>query len=251
MNKILLTMMIYPQNHAMWDIYNRHTGARLKAYAERHGFALVVLYDFYPEHRNWSWARIMWCRDAMQNGLVKDGDVITMIDADSLVMDGRMPPEFGADFSIAMESTGCLCAGLFSIRVSDWSRKFVSWVCSEELAARNTGNPSWGVWHENLAIYQALGMDFGAEPDTMGTTNNSPFSREELIQHVKVLPVQWNVTVHPDDYIPDPDKTDKVLKDMYRKDLEVPFDQIIIRHFAGGRIYKPLFDKYAQTPMKL
>ncbi len=246
MTKIFLTMCAYPDGHEMLKIYHEKVRPRFVKFSEMHGFEFVEFTED-VSGRNWSWARLFWCKRRMET--LVDGDIITMMDADCCIVDGRYPPEWPGDFSVARESTGVLCAGLFSIRVSEWSRKFIDTICSEELHYKNRDLQSWSVWHENDAIYHMLGLNWGEQMDQIGTRDTTPFTKQELLERVHIIPVEWNVTVDPDDYIPAMDKTDEVLRDCYRPDLHKSIDETLVRHFAGGRIYKPLINRYFERDM--
>lgn len=248
MTKIFLTMCSYPDGHQMTQLFETLVRPRFEAYSGKHGFEFVVFTEDFSG-RNWSWARLFWCKQRMLT--LNDGDVITMMDADSCIVDGRHPPEWPGDFNVAIESTGVLCAGLFSIRVSDWSRKFINYICSEEFHFKNRELPSWKVWHENDAIYHLLGLEWGQTPEHIGTRLSTPYTRDELLQHVHIIPVEWNVTVDPEDVINEMDDTDKVLAQLLKPELIRDINHTLVRHFAGGRIYKPLINRYFEKEMIL
>jgi hypothetical protein len=260
MKKILLTACAFPEKHPFLVIFEEKIKPRLVKYCEKHDFELIVIDKIKSSYRDWSWMKMFWVKENIDE--FQDGDVITYIDADCCIMDGREPFIFDVDFSVVQESTGCLCAGFWSIIISDWSRKFIEEICSEERHEKNKGLGSWQTWHENDAIYHLLGLNWGQNISEIGTRETTPFTIEELKEHVKILPAKWNVTYNPNDVDwsknnykvgdkSDPDWIYKIISNYYNPDRYCSFDDTIIRHLSGGTLYRDWANKYFNKEIKL
>ena len=249
--KILITHCDFPETHMMHSCFPAITKPRFEQYAFKHGFEFnIVKNSDAPAGFNLGFAKVHWVKEAMKD--LQNGDVITYMDCDCVIVDGREPAIFDKDFSIVMESTGCLCmGGTWSVRVSGWSRTFFYELCSVERNEANKGNGSWDVWHENDAIYHVLGLNWGQSYSDIGTRENCPFTKDNLKRHVQFLPTKWGVTFNPDDNITRDFAALKTIRECYRPDLYVPVDQTIVRHLSAGSFWEPFANDYFNKPMIL
>jgi hypothetical protein len=260
MRKIFLTACMYPEGDRSRISFMQRTKPRFLEYCNIHGFEYVEIGKNLAEPYPCGWSKLYWMKQNMP--LLSDGDVITYMDADCCIMDGRFDAVFDADFSIVQESTGCLCmGGTLSIRVSDWSKRFIDEMCSEERQAKNKDLESWKFWHENDAVYHVLGLEWGKPLSTMGTRNTTPFTKNELKEHVKILLSAWGCTFQPDDIDlkkvnvkkikSDPNRWYYTVSQYVKKDLHCPFDDIIVRHLSAGTLHLPWADRYYNLKMKV
>jgi hypothetical protein len=259
MKKYFITLCTYPKNHKVRIVYEKKTRPRFIKYCQIHGFEFVEITKNEAAPYEIPFAKIFWINKNM--GRFNDGDVITYMDIDCCIMDGRFPAVFDADFSIVQESTGILCMGTWSIRISEWSRRFINEMCSDKLQEINKGLSHWNTWQDNDAIFQILGLEWGQDPKMMGTRNTTPFTKEELEQHIKILPANWGCTFHPDDTnlftnigfngVKDSNKTYRVVARFVKKERYCPFDEIIVRHLAAGTMMLPWADRYYNKKMKI
>lgn len=247
MRKIILTVCVYEPEHPMINLFNTHIKPRIDEYCLKHGFEFIVLDKFQPYHRDWSWAKIQEAQRLMLE--MDNGDLIVLMDADSIIMDSEMSLIFEKDIAIAHETTGCLCMGLMAIKVSDFSRKFVDAMCDEDRHEKNKHTSSWQIWHENDAIYHICGINWGEQPERVGTRDTTPFTIDELKENVLFLPPEYNVTFNPND-TNDPTDGYRTIGSLARPERIVEMGNIFIRHLAGGVIYEPLADKYFNYKMR-
>jgi hypothetical protein len=247
MRKIFLTLCTYPNNHSAKIIYERETKPRFLKYCEKHGFEFYEITKNVAEPYDVSFAKMFWIAELLP--YLNNGDIITYMDIDCCIVDGRIPAIFEKDFSIAFESTGVLCMGMWSLKISDWTEKFINIFCSDEIQEENKDIPSWQLWHDNDAIYRLLGLEWGQGEELIGTRNTTPFTKEELKEHVGILPVEWDVTYDPDFIIQNPDNSDKIIMQCFKPELRKNIDQTIVRHLSAGSIFKPLAQRYFNKPM--
>ena len=247
MRKIILTVCAYDLEHPMLNLFNTHIKPRIDEYCLKHGFEFIVLDKFQPYHRDWSWAKIQEAQRLMLE--MDNGDLIVLMDADSIIMDSEMSLIFEKDIAIAHETTGCLCMGLMAIKVSDFSRKFVDAMCDEDRHEKNKHTSSWQIWHENDAIYHICGINWGEQPDRVGTRDTTPFTIEELKENVLFLAPEYNVTFNPED-IETPLNAYANIEKYARKERFVKMNNILIRHLAGGMIYEKWAEKYFNYKMR-
>jgi hypothetical protein len=250
MRKIFITYCDYPLGHLRREIYEKYTKPRFIAYCDKHGFEFIPIMENIATPRNLGFAKVFWIKQNMAN--LADGDVITYMDIDCCIMDGRVSAIFDADFSIVRESTGCLCmGGTWSVKISDWSRKFIEEMCSEERHQKSCHLGSWNVWHENDAVYHVLGLNWGQEMTEMGTRDTTPFTKEEIFKHVKILPVEWGVTYNPND-TNNPPNYYKTIAQYFRPENYRSIDDTIVRHLSASSMLEDWAEeKYFKIPMKI
>jgi hypothetical protein len=250
--KYFITYCDFPKGHKARDTYELHTRPRFIKYCEKHEFIFTEISTNLASPYNLGFAKVFWIKQNMDK--LQDGDIVTYMDIDCCIMDGTKDAVFDKDVSVVMESTGVLCmGGAWSIRISEWSRKFIDAMCSDELQKKNKDLQSWNTWHENDAIYHILGIEWGQGFESIGTRNTTPFTREELIEHTQLLPVNWGVTFHPDD-TPMDDKCFwiyKIIAKYFKPERFCDYDDIIVRHLSAGTMYEEWANKYYNKEMKV
>jgi len=261
MKKILLTYCDYPATHPTRLKYEQYTKHRFLEYSYIHNFEFIEINENCAKPYNLGFAKVFWIQQNWNN--FKPGDVITYMDIDCCIMDARIPAIFDKDFSIVQESTGCLCmGGTWSLIVSDWSKIFIDGMCSHERQVINKDLPSWKTWHENDAIYHVLGLNWGAPVETIGSRETTPFNKETLNRHVRILEAKWGVTYNPDDIDwdknsfllydqADPDGGYKIIGQYYNPERYYSIENTIVRHLSAGTMNLPWAEKYYSTKMKI
>lgn len=260
MKKYFITYCDYYKGHPKRVLYEQKTKPRFIEYCKLHNFIFIEIVENIATPYFTSFSKMFWIQKNIN--LFNDGDVITYMDIDCCIMDGRYPFIFDADFSIVQESTGTLCmGGIWSFKISEWSRRFIDEFCSTKRQEDNKNLKSWKAWADNDAIFHILGLEWGQSPDMMGTRNTTPFTAEELKKHVKILPAKWGCTFQKDDTnllkkIPfdgksDSNKTYRVISTFAKKDRACSFDEIIVRHLSAGTFLLPWADRYYNTKMKV
>ena len=251
MRKIFITYIDYPPGHNATIIYNAHTKPRFLEYCKIHGFEFVEITTNLAHPYNLGFAKLFYIRDIINT--LNDGDVITYMDVDCCIMDSRKAPIFEKDFAIVQESTGCLCmGGTWSLRVSDWSKRFIKEICSDEIQAKNKHLPTWKVWHENDAVYHVIGLEWATPLSEMGKRNTTIFTIDEINEHVQILPTEWGMTFCAEDTALDYSYyySYNVISQYERTDINCTFDTCIVRHLSAGTMYENWANRYFNTPMK-
>jgi hypothetical protein len=224
------------------DHFLKYHSPRNKTYCGYHDFEYIEILDIknqIPYHRGIVWDRFFLIRDWILSEKIKEGDIISMIDADICIVNGTQsfePPE-GKSFAYAIDSCNTHCMGAVSIRVSNWSKEMLNYLLSESRYDKFKNNPFWKVFHEQASWYSLAGIDdVFADPkqkswmdfDHKGwcsTDKNQPvYSIEDLEKNVDILPVEWNVTSWHDtnQFYKIPTTSGKV-------------EDVIFRHFAGSK----------------
>ena len=227
---------------------------RNQKYCDYHGFEYIEVKDFnfLPascKQRHVFWYRFFLIRHWINTGFLKEGNVISHLDADVCIVNGSrsFEPSAGKSFAYAIDSCNTHCMGVFSLRITDWSKQMLSNLLSEDRWNKFKGNPFWQTFHDQASWYSLAGIkDTFADPDQPGwntiehlgwnsTKKNDPvYSLKELYENVEILPVEWGVTNwnQKNEYFRFPTKTNN------RKD-------VIFRHFAGGSWHRD----WAEVPI--
>jgi hypothetical protein len=257
----LITYCDYSINHFKRLKYEQNTKPRFLKYAQLHNFKFVEINENCAAPYNLGFAKVFWIKQNWNN--FNPGDIIAYMDIDCCVMDATIPPVFEKDFSIVMESTGVLCmGGLWSLRVSDWSKLFIDEMCSIKRQEENKDLQSWKTWHENDVIYHVLGLNWGEKYEQMGTRNSTPFNQTELFEHIEFLDSKWGNTFNFDDvdwqqnHFKLNDTNDKNWIYKVIKQYAIPerchtIENTIIRHLSAETMFIDWANNYFNTPLKI
>lgn len=242
--KYLLCIASYEDDRQRhFEIYH---SPRNKEYARLHGFKYIEIRNLneIPEHcrrRKIVWYRFFLIRYWIEKGVLKEGDIISQIDADVCIVNGKLPlqPSEGKSFAYAIDSCNTHCMGVFSLRINKWTRRMLNHLLDEGRWSKYKDTPFWQMFHEQASWYSLAGIkDTFADPDQPGwntienlgwcsTKDNNPiYSLEELKANVEILPVEWNVT--------DFSKSSKYFRFPTKTDEKT---DVIFRHFAGGKYW--------------
>ena len=118
MNKFLFVIVNYPD----WrqDFYAKYTRQHNKNYCSKHGFEYIEFNgekDSFRGHPTW-W-KFSKVRDFIQDGTLKEGDVLTHVDADMCIKDDRVGLISNKSFSYAIDSCNTHCMGLYSMKINE------------------------------------------------------------------------------------------------------------------------------------
>ena len=238
MKKVLFVMADYPD----WrqKFFEKWMSPRNKEYAKLHGFEYREIKSLprEPDGNFWrgspTWLKHKVVSDWINSGDLKEGDIVSHIDADLAVVktDKSFQPSEGKSFAYAVDSCNTHCMGAYSIRVSEWSKNMLNHMLDEKFFNRMKNNPHWQTFREQAAWYTMSGIvshswvPFTDMPNYgfhSHITNEMIYSLEELDTHVDVLPTEWNVT-----HCVGEGFNDYFMVPTHRKDT-------IFRHFAGGQ----------------
>lgn len=245
MNKFLMVIAMYRDSRQ--DFFESHMSPRNKEYCEKHGFQyLEYKSGLEPYRGNMTWLKFTIVRDLINNGTLKDGDVLTHLDADMCIVDTSKPYVTNKSFTYSIDSGNTHCMGSYSIKINDWSKKMIDLILDEvrynQLNNRMTvheafGHTSsfWGEFREQASWYSLAGIKrhswepFWNLPDNGWHSDKNEFtvySLEELYEHVEILPTAWNVTEMSGE------------SNCQFNINKCEKDDIIIRHFAGGQNWR-------------
>ncbi len=242
--KYLLCIASYQDDRQ--ELFVKHHSPRNREYCKIHDFKYIEITDLkeIPEHcrrRKIVWYRFFLIRYWIEKGILKEGDIISQIDADIVIINAKLPlqPSEGKSFAYAIDSCNTHCMGVFSLRVNKWTRRMLNLLLDEDRWSKYRDAPFWEMFHEQASWYSLAGIkDTFADPQQPGwntienlgwgsTKRNDPvYTVDELKKNVEILPVEWNVTdfVGGSKYFRFPTKTQN------RTD-------IIFKHFAGTKYW--------------
>jgi hypothetical protein len=249
--KILLVFANY--NDERQNFFNTHMSPRNEQYANNHGFEYLELKEnLYRYRDSYTWLKFTVLEQMLEEDYIKDGDVVTHLDADMCVVKTEIPYETSKSFSYSIDSGNTHCMGSFSIKVNEWTRKLVSDIISVE--RYNTLNDAvsrherfgyvnsfWHEFREQASWYSLAGIKRHSDESFWNLPNNgwhsdknewTVYSLEELNENVELLPTAWNVTEMEGE-----SSCEFLINKVNKKD-------VIIRHFAGGQEWrKEWFDR--------
>jgi hypothetical protein len=88
-------------------------------YADKHGFEYLELREnLYKYRGSYTWLKFTILEQMLEEGYIKDGDLITHLDADMCVAKTDIPYETTKSFSYSIDSGNTHCMGSFSM---DWN----------------------------------------------------------------------------------------------------------------------------------
>lgn len=191
-----------------------------------------------------TWWKFTVVQDLLKNA--NDGDIISHIDADMIIVDKHKDFASNKSFTYAIDCGNTHCMGLYSIKVNDWSRNMIDMVLDETRfntigkiesfhEAFNYKNCFWDEFREQASWYSLAGIkrhswiSFFALPNYGWHSDKNEYtyySLDDLFKHVEILPPEWNAT----EMIGESNCNFNINK--------VEKDKVIIRHFAGGQPWR-------------
>jgi hypothetical protein len=252
MKKYLMVIASYSD----WrqEFFETYMSPRNKEYCEIHGFEYIEITEkLEPVRGKVGWIKPFKVQQLLKT-ILKDGDILTCLDADMAIVKKDMlyVPEEGKSFAYSIDSGNTHCMGSYSVRVNDWTRKLFDLIVDEErynslhdqltIHERfQTYSSFWEVFYDQASWYSLAGIkrhsdipfwdlpNFGWHSDKNGWTM---YSLEELYENVQLLSTEWNVTE-----LPGESGCDFLINHINAND-------VIIRHFAGGQQWrKEWFEK--------
>jgi len=196
---------------------------------------------------NFTWNKFKIVRDLVDSGFLKDGDVLTHIDADMCIVKPELEIPCNKSFSYAIDSGNTHCMGMYSIKINDWTKQLLNNILDETRynyfksvltihEAFGTLSSFWEEFREQASWYSLAGIKRHSwkpfwEFDNYGFHStafpeDTIYSLEDLDTHVEVLPTEWNVTEL------EGESNCQFLINKVKK------DDVLIRHFAGGQPWR-------------
>jgi|TARA_A100001391_G_scaffold98323_1_gene65189 hypothetical protein len=247
MKKVLFTIARYEDQRQ--DFFEKYTRPKNKRYCQKNGFEYIEYNDDGHKHRDSltrSWDKFGKVRELMEDGHLKPGDIVTNIDADMCLVDEDCPLVTNKTFSYAIDSCNTHCMGAYSLKINEWGMNLVRLILDEDrynkykdhktIGSMGEMSSFWEIFGEQASWYSLAGIKrhswvpfvlmphYGWHSET---NEDTVYSLKELYENVEVLDPNWNVT-----HIPEEDGQDQFYMLPTRK------EDVIIRHFAGGRTWR-------------
>lgn len=249
MKKVLFVIANYPDQRQ--QMFEQHYSPRNAAYAERHGFEYRVEKGGVLFRNNPTWWKFTLVRDMVRRGELVDGDIVTHLDADMVIVDGSAPYVTTKSFSYAIDNGNTHCMGNYSLRITPWSRRLLDLILDEGLYGRHLHNSHWKDFREQAAWYTLAGIlphsfrpffDYPNYGWHSHRTADTVFSIAELHEHVEVRSPAWNATLIADEL---EGPGGEALKPYVINPIDR--ERVIIRHFAGGQPWRS--SPYTDRPL--
>lgn len=246
MSKYLMVIARY--NDWRQDFFEKYMSPRNREYCKIHNFEYIEIKNDYKLdifRDSPTWWKFSIVRDFIESGKLKDGDIITHLDADMAIYDLSIDYSTNKSFSYSIDSGNTHCMGSYSLKINEWSKNMINLLLDNDrynyFKNKMSIHPvvgSWCFWswfREQASWYSLAGIknhswepffnlpNFGWHSDKNEYT---VYSIEELEQHVEVLPTKYNVTEMQGE------SDCKYLINSISK------EDVFIRHFAGGQPWR-------------
>jgi hypothetical protein len=275
MKKVFITFTNYnspynsDEDKRRYNIFKQFNSERNKNYCFKHGYEYFEVdetvfkipqifsvpnnvYPFTALNNN-HFARWLFFKKLIDEGYIKEGDLIRHHDADVFICNMEQEMPYEKNFTYAIDSGNTHCFGAFNLKVSEFSNKLMNLILDENRFNEITTKTFFNE-HDNReeffyrsdqnAYYLAAGIKghswapFTRLPNCGLHSFNTPyvaFELQELYNNIHILPVEWNVT----HLLEETGRNGQ--RDMYDMNTTTR-DKTILRHFAGGQPW--LFEKY-------
>jgi hypothetical protein len=243
MKKVLFVIARYSDHRQ--QIFDQKISPINRAYCEKHGFKYVEIkndthLEMFRNHHTW-W-KFTIVRDLINSGKLQDGDIITHLDADMVIVDDTKLLQTNKSFTYSICSGNTHCMGWYSLKINEWSKKMLDLLLDDNrfsiIGKKQTVHPVVGPWifwdwfREQASWYSLAGIkdhswesffelpNYGWHSDK---NEHTVYSIDELQKHVEILPSEYNVT--------------EMMGESECRYLinKVEKQNVIIRHFAGGQ----------------
>lgn len=232
------------------DFYKTYMSPKNKEYARLYGYEFLEYTENLIPFRETSnkgknWLKFTFILEMINTGFLKEGDIITHIDADMIISKNDVEFPCNKSYNYAIDSGNTHNTGIFSIRINEWSHQLILNILSEDRynfykdkiyhhPIVNNYN-FWGWFREQASWYSLAGIKAHSDESFWNLPNYgwhslkdewTIYSLEELHKNVQILPTTWNVTEMPGE-----SGCIFNINPVDRKD-------VIIRHFAGGQPWR-------------
>jgi hypothetical protein len=245
MKKYLMVVANYPDYRQ--EFFEKHMSPRNKGYCKLHGFEYLEYLGPQKSFRDHpTWWKFTIVRDLINDGTLKEGDILTHIDADMCIHKLDVPYLPNKSFTYCIDSGNTHCMGSYSILVNDWTKNMIDLVLDENryqnLKDKITlheyfghHDSFWSIFREQASWYSLAGIKRHSNIPFYNLAHYgwhsakdewTVYSLPELYKHVEILPTSWNVTEMPGE-----SGCEFNINNVERSD-------VIIRHFAGGQPWR-------------
>lgn len=229
------------------NFFIENMSPRNREYASLNNFEYLEFLNVkekYREHPTWLKFKII--KDLLDEGVLKENDFITQIDADMCIVKKEINYITNKSFTYSIDSANTHCMGHFSLRINNWTRRLIDLILNEDryqlLKNHITEHEYFGFsnsfvldFREQASWYYLAGIkrhsqkSFWKYPNYgwhSHVTKFTEYSLEELNKHVEVLPSNWNVTE-----VRGESNCDFLIN-------KSKYSETVIRHFAGGQPWR-------------
>ena len=230
------------------DFFESYMSPRNKEYSRLHNFEYLE----YTKDLDWwrgnpTWLKFKIVGDLIKNNDLKEGDVITHIDADMCIAKLDKPLLTNKTFSYSIDSGNTHCMGYYSLRINEWGKNLVDLILDEHRYnslkdVKTTHdyfghyNSFWEDFREQASWYSLAGIKRHSQKSFFKLPNYgwhssydkdwTHYSIEELNKNVEILPTSWNVTEM---------KGESPCNFLINKTF---YSKVRIRHFAGAQPWR-------------
>jgi hypothetical protein len=246
MNKYLLCVASFDGDKQIF--FDKFISHRNREFALVQGYEYIEIKEKHSFRNSGVWLKLYNVKRLIDSNFLKQGDHITVIDADMCLVDSRYPLVSDRPFTYAIDSCNTHCMGYYSIKICDWSIRFIDVLLNEENYLINGNSDFWRMWAEQASFYYITGIQKHSDIPFFKLKNfgyglyNRPetiYKPEELIENIEIKNANYNVT-HVLSEI------DPIVSNKYYINKN-DFENIIIRHWGGGQVWN---EKYFKIPLK-
>lgn len=233
-------------NDERQNFFETYMSPRNKKYCDIHGFNYLEFKGKLEKFRdNYTWLKFTLVRDLINDGTLKDGDILTHLDADMCIVKLDKSYETKKSFTYCIDSGNTHCMGSYSLKINDWTKNMIDLILSDSRyeifknkitvhEAFGRYSCFWDEFREQASWYSLAGIKRHSWEPFWNLPNNgfhtakdeyTVYSLEELNEHVDILPTEWNVT-ELDGETPPTFNINKVKP-----------EDVVIRHFSGGQVW--------------
>lgn len=230
--------------------FENFTSIRNKEFAIEQGYEYIEIKEKQSFRNSGTWLKLYNVKKLIDSNFLKEGDHITVIDADMCLVDSRYTLTSEKPFTYAIDSCNTHCMGYYSIKICDWSIRFVNELLNEENYLKNSDTHFWKMWAEQSSFYYITGTKQHSDIPFFELPNcgygleirpETVYTPEELLANIEIRSSNYNVTY----VFSDIDPINSMIEQYYINKNE--YENVIIRHWAGGQMWN---EKYFQIPLK-
>lgn len=228
------------------DFFNKYTSVRNKEFADHQNYDYIEIRKSIIFRNNPNWQKLYYVKKFIDDGVLKEGDIITVIDADMAIVDGRHDLTSDKPFTYAICSCNTHCMGYFSIKICDWSINLINSLLDENNYKKYIDDGWWQAWGEQSSFYYLCGIPRHSEiPFTelpnygfgMEDREETIYTVEELLSNIEIKDVHYNSTWFGESL--------RSGNKFYM--IKTDYDKIVIRHWGGAQ---PWEEEFFHNPLK-
>ena len=240
MNKYLVVIARYSDSRQ--EAFDKYISPKNLAYCGKHDSEYIEVrnnYQFKEDRDSPIWQKFLYVKEMLKDGRLKDGDKVTVLDADMVFAKDEFEYVTKKSFSYAIDNGNTHCLGNYTLTINDWSRRLVDLILCPNRYAKNKTKEIWTRWAEQASWYFLCAIKDHSWTPFFRLPNNGWHSHEslsptlsikELEENVEIRGPEWNTTLLEEE------ANDSVSKSLMQYNIvKSRKDDTIIRHFGGGQ----------------